>query len=176
MIDPIASRGAPVATGTARVTGSMPPLDADADQKLRDSARQLEGLFVQPDAKAVVFSQWTWGGLEPFTLTLAPFIHVGEFISNWSIRLDGLSAVMLVVVTTVSALVHVYSWGYMAEDPSRPRFFAYLSLFTFAMLALVTAALPAMCAPRRRREPGLAGSLAAACGDPSDGVTGALRL
>ena len=88
----------------------------------------------------VVFSQWTWGGLEPFTLTLAPFIHVGEFISNWSIRLDGLSAVMLVVVTTVSALVHVYSWGYMAEDPSRPRFFAYLSLFTFAMLALVTAA------------------------------------
>ena len=88
----------------------------------------------------VVFAQWTWGGLEPFTLTLAPFIHVGEFISNWSIRLDGLSAVMLVVVTTVSALVHVYSWGYMAEDPSRPRFFAYLSLFTFAMLALVTAA------------------------------------
>ena len=82
----------------------------------------------------VVFSQWTWGGLEPVTLTLAPFI------SNWSIRLDGLSAVMLVVVTTVSALVHVYSWGYMAEDPSRPRFFAYLSLFTFAMLALVTAA------------------------------------
>ncbi|WP_304178095.1 NADH-quinone oxidoreductase subunit L [Phenylobacterium aquaticum] len=88
----------------------------------------------------VVFSQWAWGGLEPFTLTLAPFIHVGDFISNWSIRLDALSAVMLIVVTTVSALVHLYSWGYMAEDPSKPRFFAYLSLFTFAMLALVTAA------------------------------------
>jgi len=88
----------------------------------------------------VVFAQWTWGDLEPFTLTLAPFIHVGEFISNWAIRFDGLSAVMLVVVTSVSALVHIYSWGYMAEDPSRPRFFAYLSLFTFAMLALVTAA------------------------------------
>jgi NADH-quinone oxidoreductase subunit L len=87
-----------------------------------------------------VFSQWTWGGLEPFTATLAPFINVGDFQSNWSIRLDGLSAVMLVVVTTVSALVHVYSWGYMAEDDSRPRFFAYLSLFSFAMLALVTAA------------------------------------
>jgi NADH-quinone oxidoreductase subunit L len=87
-----------------------------------------------------VFAQWTWGGLEPFTLTLAPFIHVGTFVSNWSIRIDGLSAVMLIVVTTVSALVHVYSWGYMAEDPSKPRFFAYLSLFTFAMLALVTAA------------------------------------
>ena len=87
-----------------------------------------------------VFSQWTWGGLEPFTTTLAPFINVADFHSSWSIRLDGLSAVMLIVVTTVSALVHVYSWGYMAEDTGKPRFFAYLSLFTFAMLALVTAA------------------------------------
>ncbi len=87
-----------------------------------------------------IFAQWTWGGIQPFTLQIAPFIHVGNFQSNWSLRLDGLSAVMLIVVTTVSALVHVYSWGYMAEDPSRPRFFAYLSLFTFAMLALVTAA------------------------------------
>ncbi|MFN3522984.1 MAG: NADH-quinone oxidoreductase subunit L [Phenylobacterium sp.] len=87
-----------------------------------------------------IFSQWTWGGLEPFTVTLAPFISVGDFQSNWAVRIDGLSAVMLVVVTTVSALVHIYSWGYMAEDDSRPRFFAYLSLFTFAMLALVTAA------------------------------------
>ena len=87
-----------------------------------------------------IFAQWTWGGLEPFTLTLLPFINIGDFQSAWSIRIDGLSAVMLIVVTTVSALVHVYSWGYMAEDDSRPRFFAYLSLFTFAMLALVTAA------------------------------------
>ena len=87
----------------------------------------------------VVFSQWTWGGLEPFTLTYAPFIHVGNFISNWSFRLDGLSAVMLVVVTTVSSLVHLYSWGYMAEDGGKPRFFAYLSIFTFAMLALISA-------------------------------------
>ena len=87
-----------------------------------------------------LFIQWTWGGLEAFTLTLLPFINVGDFQSAWSIRIDGLSAVMLIVVTSVSALVHVYSWGYMAEDDSRPRFFAYLSLFTFAMLALVTAA------------------------------------
>ncbi|MDP1631897.1 MAG: NADH-quinone oxidoreductase subunit L [Caulobacter sp.] len=87
-----------------------------------------------------VFSQWTWGGLEAFTVHLAPFINVGDFKSSWAIRIDGLSAVMLVVVTTVSALVHIYSWGYMAQDDSRPRFFAYLSLFTFAMLALVTAA------------------------------------
>ena len=87
----------------------------------------------------IVFSQWTWGGLEPFLITLAPFIHVGDFISNWSIRIDALSATMLVVVTSVSSLVHLYSWGYMSEDPDKPRFFAYLSLFTFAMLALVTA-------------------------------------
>ncbi|MDP1736078.1 MAG: NADH-quinone oxidoreductase subunit L [Caulobacter sp.] len=87
-----------------------------------------------------VFSQWTWHHLEAFTVQLASFINVGDFQSNWAIRIDGLSAVMLVVVTTVSALVHMYSWGYMADDDSRPRFFAYLSLFTFAMLALVTAA------------------------------------
>jgi len=97
-------------------------------------------LFVSAILSWVVFANWTWGHLEPFTLTLAPFIHVGDFVSNWSIRIDGLSAVMLVVVTTVASLVHLYSWGYMAEDDSKPRFFAYLSLFTFAMLALVTAA------------------------------------
>src|SRR5690349_13804406 len=73
-------------------------------------------------------------------LELMRFIHIGDFKSDWSIRIDALSAVMLVVVTSVSSLVHVYSWGYMAEDDSKPRFFAYLSLFTFAMLALVTAA------------------------------------
>ncbi len=97
-------------------------------------------LFLSAALSWVVFSQWTWGGLEPFTLTYAPFIHVGNFVSNWSFRLDGLSAVMLVVVTSVSSLVHLYSWGYMAEDGSKPRFFAYLSLFTFAMLALISAA------------------------------------
>jgi len=87
-----------------------------------------------------VFIEWGAGHLDAFTVQLAPFINVGKFQSFWSVRIDALSAVMLVVVTTVSALVHVYSWGYMAEDPHRPRFFAYLSLFSFAMLALVTAA------------------------------------
>src|SRR5271170_6187448 len=62
----------------------------------------------------------------------------GKLVASWALRIDTLTAVMLVVVTTVSFLVHVYSIGYMAEDPSRPRFFAYLSLFTFAMLMLVT--------------------------------------
>jgi NADH-quinone oxidoreductase subunit L len=96
-------------------------------------------LFLACALSWVVFSQWTWGGLEPFTVTYAPFIQVGTFVSNWSFRLDGLSAVMLVVVTSVSSLVHLYSWGYMSGDDSKPRFFSYLSLFTFAMLALISA-------------------------------------
>jgi NADH-quinone oxidoreductase subunit L len=86
------------------------------------------------------FAAQVWGGAAPFTARLAPFINVGAFQAYWSVRIDTLSAVMLIVVTTVSSLVHLYSWGYMADDDSRPRFFAYLSFFTFAMLALVTAA------------------------------------
>ena len=97
-------------------------------------------LFLSAALSWVVFTRWMAGAIEPFTQTYAPFIQVGDFVSNWSFRLDGLSAVMLVVVTTVSSLVHLYSWGYMAEDPDKPRFFAYLSLFTFAMLALISAA------------------------------------
>jgi NADH-quinone oxidoreductase subunit L len=85
------------------------------------------------------FFQVTTGAWPRFTAELMPFIQVGDFKSDWAVRIDGLSAVMLVVVTTVSALVHLYSWGYMADDDSKPRFFAYLSFFTFAMLALVTA-------------------------------------
>ena len=86
------------------------------------------------------FIQAIWGGWPAkFTVEIAPFIDVGAFKSDWSIRIDSLSAVMLVVVTSVSALVHLYSWGYMAHDPAKPRFFAYLSFFTFAMLVLVTA-------------------------------------
>jgi len=66
------------------------------------------------------------------------WITSGELDVSWSLRIDTLTAVMLVVVNTVSSLVHLYSIGYMHEDPHRPRFFAYLSLFTFAMLMLVT--------------------------------------
>jgi hypothetical protein len=97
-------------------------------------------LFVACACGWWVFSQVAWGGFEPETYRLFPFIVVGDFQSYWSVRVDTLSAVMMIVVTSVSALVHLYSWGYMAEDPGKPRFFAYLSLFTFAMLALVTAA------------------------------------
>jgi NADH-quinone oxidoreductase subunit L len=70
---------------------------------------------------------------------VANWLTSGKLQVNWALRIDTLTVVMLVVVTTVSSLVHLYSIGYMAEDPHRPRFFAYLSLFTFAMLMLVTA-------------------------------------
>lgn len=98
-------------------------------------------LFIACLLAWTTFIQVIWGGWpHHFTVEIAPFIQVGKFQSDWSVRIDTLSAVMLVVVTSVSALVHLYSWGYMAQDPDKPRFFAYLSLFTFAMLALVTAA------------------------------------
>ena len=72
-------------------------------------------------------------------IPIADWIRSGSFQSQWAVRVDALTAVMLVVVTGVSALVHLYSVGYMSDDPHRPRFFAYLSFFTFSMLALVTA-------------------------------------
>jgi NADH-quinone oxidoreductase subunit L len=72
-------------------------------------------------------------------IALFPWINSGDLQVTWSLRVDTLTAVMLVVVNTISSLVHLYSIGYMDEDPYRPRFFSYLSLFTFAMLMLVTA-------------------------------------
>ena len=65
------------------------------------------------------------------------WIKSGSFKVNWSVNIDPLSSVMLVVVTSVSSLVHIYSIGYMSHDPHRPRFMSYLSLFTFSMLMLV---------------------------------------
>jgi NADH-quinone oxidoreductase subunit L len=70
---------------------------------------------------------------------VAQWMSVGDLVVDWAFRIDTLTAMMLVVVNTVSALVHLYSIGYMHEDPHRARFFAYLSLFTFTMLMLVTA-------------------------------------
>ncbi|MCB1519541.1 MAG: NADH-quinone oxidoreductase subunit L, partial [Hyphomicrobiaceae bacterium] len=85
-----------------------------------------------------VFVQVGFNG-ETARVPIMRWITSGDLDVAWSLRIDTLTAVMLVVVTTVSALVHLYSIGYMHEDDSRPRFFAYLSLFTFAMLMLVTA-------------------------------------
>ena len=71
-------------------------------------------------------------------IVIATWINSGSLDVNWSMLIDPLSAIMLVVVTSVSSLVHIYSIGYMSHDPHKPRFMAYLSLFTFAMLMLVT--------------------------------------
>ncbi|MDC1155154.1 NADH-quinone oxidoreductase subunit L [Candidatus Pelagibacter sp.] len=81
----------------------------------------------------VIFSQYQ------DNILIATWISSGTLDVNWSMKIDTLSAIMLVVVTTISSLVHIYSIGYMSHDPHKPRFMAYLSLFTFAMLMLVTA-------------------------------------
>ena len=96
-------------------------------------------LFVSAAFSWVLFLRHAIG-TQPETLTpLVDWFTVGTLKVAWAFRVDALTVVMLVVVTTVSSLVHLYSIGYMSDDPSRPRFFAYLSLFTFAMLMLVTA-------------------------------------
>ena len=71
-------------------------------------------------------------------VVIASWINSGSLNVNWSIKIDALSSVMLVVVTLISSLVHIYSIGYMSHDPHKPRFMAYLLLFSFAMLTLVT--------------------------------------
>ncbi|MEX6507515.1 NADH-quinone oxidoreductase subunit L [Jiella sp. M17.18] len=86
----------------------------------------------------IAFISFGAGEGETLRITLLHWMQVGSLDVSWSLRIDRLTLVMLIVVTTVSSLVHVYSIGYMHHDPHRPRFFAYLSLFTFAMLMLVT--------------------------------------
>ena len=87
----------------------------------------------------IEFFRYAMGGHAETVSVFGDWFVIGTLKVEWALRVDALTAVMLVVVNTVSSLVHLYSVGYMSEDPSRPRFFAYLSLFTFAMLMLVTA-------------------------------------
>ena len=96
-------------------------------------------LFVSCLLSWPIFLGFLSGANQATVTPVLEWIHSGDFAVAWALRVDALTAVMLVVITSVSALVHLYSWGYMAEDPDQPRFFAYLSLFTFAMLMLVTA-------------------------------------
>ena len=86
----------------------------------------------------ITFIEVALGG-EPRTVRLMNWISSGTFEVDWALRFDTLTAVMVIVVTVVSTCVHIYSVGYMSHDPSKARFMAYLSLFTFAMLMLVTA-------------------------------------
>ncbi len=95
-------------------------------------------LFVSAALSVAAFATVAIGGGATQIIPVLPWIHSGAFVADWTVRVDTITAVMLVVVTGVSSLVHLYSIGYMHEDSSRPRFFGYLSLFTFAMLMLVT--------------------------------------
>src|SRR6202046_3779483 len=94
-------------------------------------------LFVSAALSALAFNDVALGH-HSYIIQIMPWIHSGDFAADWTVRVDTITAVMLVVVTGVSSLVHLYSIGYMADDPHQPRFFSYLSLFTFAMLMLVT--------------------------------------
>ena len=96
-------------------------------------------LFVSAALSWPIFLGFVGGTYEPTVVPVLKWVQSGTLAFDWALRVDTLTAIMLVVINTVSALVHLYSWGYMDEDPDQPRFFAYLSLFTFAMLMLVTA-------------------------------------
>ncbi len=96
-------------------------------------------LFLSCALSWPIFLGFLNGSLEATVVPVLKWVESGTLTFDWALRVDTLTAVMLVVITSVSALVHLYSWGYMEEDPDQPRFFAYLSLFTFAMLMLVTA-------------------------------------
>ena len=97
------------------------------------------GLLVAAALSWSIFIPFLSGTAQANVAPVSTWIVSGGMDIAWELRVDALTAVMLVVITSVSALVHLYSWGYMSEDPDQPRFFAYLSLFTFAMLMLVTA-------------------------------------
>jgi NADH-quinone oxidoreductase subunit L len=96
-------------------------------------------LLIAAALSALVFVNIGFGHEKLLIVPLFSWIDSGTLDIAWSLRVDTLTAVMLIVVTGVSSMVHVYSVGYMAEDPSIPRFMSYLSLFTFFMLMLVTA-------------------------------------
>jgi NADH-quinone oxidoreductase subunit L len=97
------------------------------------------GLFIASFLSWPIFIGFLNGSEVAYVQPVMTWVQSGDLTFDWELRVDALTAVMLVVITSVSALVHLYSWGYMEEDPDQPRFFAYLSLFTFAMLMLVTA-------------------------------------
>jgi NADH-quinone oxidoreductase subunit L len=99
----------------------------------------VAGMVVAAICGPLAFFQLVSGAAEPGVIHLATWIDAGRFTVSWSLRYDTLSAVMVAMVSFVAMLIHVYSIGYMSHDRSRARFFAYLSLFTFAMLMLVTA-------------------------------------
>lgn len=97
------------------------------------------GLFLAAALSWPIFLGFLGGTATAEVVPVLKWVQSGTLTFDWALRVDTMTAIMLVVINSVSALVHLYSWGYMEEDPDQPRFFAYLSLFTFAMLMLVTA-------------------------------------
>src|SRR5215467_13656090 len=136
-----AIRGAPSPHGDVSVIAhahveehpSEPPAAGSRSAELITTALLLISMILSWIAfVAIGFGQDT-------RVQILGWFAAGDLKVDWALRVDTLTAVMLVVVTTISAFVHLYSIGYMEDDPYRPRFFSYLSLFTFAMLMLVTA-------------------------------------
>ena len=93
-------------------------------------------MIIIPFFLSLYFLKLTLSENYHLVVPLFEWLSSGDLITEWSLRLDLLTSVMLVVVTSVSSLVHIYSIGYMSHDPHQTRFFAYLSFFTFAMLIL----------------------------------------
>ena len=113
-----------------------------AGKRLGDRGAQLltSGFMVVSAVLSCLVLSAFWLGDAPATvLPIFTWIDSGAFSVAWSLRVDALTAVMLVVVTVVSSIVHIYSAGYMSRGQKHPAFQAYLSLFTFTMLMLVTA-------------------------------------
>jgi NADH-quinone oxidoreductase subunit L len=131
---------------TIHVAHHEPHGDGDHGHHVEQAKGSLAAELVT-SALLVVSAVLSWVALfevglghgEAMRVPVLTWIQSGTLAADWVLRIDTLTAVMLVVVTTVSSLVHIYSIGYMSHDPHPPRFFAYLSLFTFAMLMLVTA-------------------------------------
>ena len=98
----------------------------------------VTGLLLSLLFSVIAFAEVAIGGA-PITVDIGRWIVSGDFAAQWALRFDTMTAVMLIVVTGVSSMVHIYSVGYMSHDDARARFMSYLSLFTFAMLMLVTA-------------------------------------
>ena len=115
------------------ISGFFGKLIGDRNSEIATSLLvSISAIFSAIILYEVIFNQYQ------DNIVIATWISSGTLDVNWSMKIDPLSSIMLVVVTSISSLVHIYSIGYMSHDPHKPRFMAYLSLFTFAMLMLVT--------------------------------------
>ena len=136
---PVHPHGAPPPHGHAAASHGEPVEPEPPAAGSREAELATTGLLFAAMLLSWIAFAYVGFGHHDTRVPLFTWINSGNLQVAWALRVDTLTVVMLVVVTTVSAFVHLYSIGYMDEDPYRPRFFAYLSLFTFAMLMLVTA-------------------------------------